>query len=136
MSAFSVDSKAMIEFQLKHHEYIMYSRMIHERVSKMGLGLLEREQEYGRLMMSMPDHLRRKDDPLYKPYEQPQKISFHNPQTAFSAITAMRPPVVTFEDEIDLEEYYEGSSVTSIRRLTQPGTFRENHQYGRGAADS
>ena len=116
MSAFTVDSKAMLDFQLNNRESLTYSHMMYERVSKMGLGLLEREQEYYRLMTSMPDHLRRKDDPLYKPA--------HTTTATASVVKipfmgTMRPPTVHFEEETDLDDYYEGSSV-------QPAE-RENH---------
>jgi len=111
MSAFTVDSKAMIEFHIKNRDYLTYSHIMYERVSKMGLGLLEREQEYYRLMMAMPDHLRRKDDPLYK----------HAPTSAATSVKipfmgTMRPPTVHFEDETDLDNYYEGSSVEPSER--------------------
>ena len=115
MSAFSFDSKAMLDFQLNNRDYLTYSHMMYERVSKMGLGLLEREQEYYRLMTSMPDHLRRKDDPLYKPAPSATATSV----VKIPFMGKMRPPTVHFEEETDLDDYYEGSSV-------QPSE-RENH---------
>jgi hypothetical protein len=119
MSAFSFDSKAMLDFQLNNRDYLTYSHMMYERVSKMGskmgLGLLEREQEYYRLMTSMPDHLRRKDDPLYKPAPAAAATSV----VKIPFMGTMRPPTVHFEEETDLDDYYEGSSV-------QPSE-RENH---------
>lgn len=117
MSAFTVDSKAMLDFQLNNRDYLTYSHMMYERISKMALGLLKREQEYYRLMTSMPDHLRRKDDPLYKPVASATATAASVVKIPFMGM--MRPPTVHFEEETDLDDYYEGSSV-------QPGE-RENH---------
>ena len=113
MSTFTVDSKAMIEFQIKNRDYLTYSNMMYERVSKMGLGLLEREQEYYRLMMEMPDHLRRKDDPSYKPAPMSAATAT---SVKITFMGTMRPPTVHFEDETDLDNYYEGSSVEPSER--------------------
>lgn len=132
MSAFTVDSKAMLDFQLNNRDYITYSHMMYERISKMGLGLLEREQEYYRLMTSMPDHLRRKDDPSYKPAPTASvvKIPF---------MGMMRPPTVHFEEETDLDNYYEGSSVQPAERenhvrYTQFTQFRPHQFMSRSSA--
>ena len=104
--ALAYDTKQMFECQLKNSEYYMYSRIAYEKIQKMGLSLLEREQEYLRMIDNMPHHLRKKDDPLYKPLSG-------------TTVSRMRPPVVTFDDETDLDNYYEGSD-----QMITPGTQR------------
>ena len=71
----------MIEYQLKNKEFIMFSYIIYEKIQKMGLNLVEREQEYARMVNLMPNHLRRKDDPFYRPIMKNPTISMDESDT-------------------------------------------------------
>ena len=111
--ALSHDTKAMIEFQLKNKEFLFYSSIIYEKIQKMGLNIVEREQEYVRMVNNMPNHLRIKDDPLYKPIMKYPMISFDetNDETNDEIIDE------TNDEIIDEDDYYEGCE-PGTRKIT------------------
>ena len=111
MSAFCMDNEAMKTFELQNMEWCMHSRRVYNDISKMGItSLINREQEYVKRMEALPDRIRRKDDPDYEKYNKK---------------SAMKPPRVGFvEEETDLDNYYEGSSIQQRYEEYQP---RENH---------
>jgi len=142
MSVFLVDNEAMNKFFRENTGWSFHRSRVYDEVSKMKLSLLDRETEYVRRMNQLPDDIRRTDDPLYKKSETPFTPFIHQAtpstplhasftsfgtspkiDTTFGVRRRMQPPSVLFEDETDLDNYYEGSSFVSNIASNQESTF-------------
>jgi hypothetical protein len=129
MSTFLVDNEAMNKFSRENTVWSFHRSRVYDEVLKKGLSLLEREKEYVLRMNELPDDVRRTDDPLYKknefefkPMIQPNTLAITNSNVTAGSMVGitrrMQPPSVFFDDETDLDNYFEGASVSRIAGVT------------------
>ncbi len=109
MSAFCFDTERMKLSQVQNREFNMHSIRVYNEIKTLGLDTVEkREKEYVLRMNALPSHIR-----FIKNDTQPNSPkTLHVSSTPITPGTSsMRPPRINFDDEVDITEYYEGSSV-------------------------
>lgn len=138
MSALCFDTDRMKLSQVQNREFHMHSIRVYNEIKTLGLDTVEkREQEYVLRMNALPSHIRfiEFDTQHKQPVSSPKTLHVSSAPIAPDT-SSMRPPRINFDDEVDITEYYEGSSVNVDNQVRYVNFMKQKGMKMKGSACS